>query len=358
MLSLFTGRIESEHIRDLASGYYDKIEPILEHSLTSEEKYHLQRNILQAHVKYVNVLDELEYILQRKLNKQELTTLLDAQYKTIEKRFDTLFTDEQMRNILSGEYDSSLTEFEDVLKRWRIQYDDNYKRTRKITARLIEQLDQHQLYAPRTATTRQQKVPDIENIDQTSTDLSKQEEESLSKSDISVDQIEQEKAFETPTRVIEHVADKERIEDLSTITDAINTFRERSPKKGTHVHYLSVLNLQLTFFVGVDEKFINNQTTLAWLSDLTSELASLQQPVMKSNDNKLSIVQQRTVHFHTDEDLYLGWTLFKSASYPELGLREERPLMINVKHKAQTYVVGIPEEYADEQSQSKLVIVV
>ncbi|CAF0888177.1 unnamed protein product [Adineta ricciae] len=331
VLRLFTGRIESEHIRDLASGHYDKIEPILEHSLTLEEKYHLQRNILQAHVKYANVLDELEYILQRKLNEQELITLLDAQYKTIEKRFDTLLTDEQMRNILSGEYDSSLAEFEDVLKRWRIQYDDNYKRTRRITARLIEQLDQRRLDASKPVTSTQQKVLDIENIDQTSADLPKNREKSLSQSDISVDQIEREKAFETPVRVVEHVADKEHIEDISTITDAINKFRERSAKK--------------------DEKFINNQTTLAWLSDLTNELASLQQPVMKSNDNKLSIAQQRTVHSHTDEDLYLGWTLFKSASYPELGLREERPLMINVKHKAQTYVVGIPEQYADDQSQ-------
>ncbi|CAF1222036.1 unnamed protein product [Adineta ricciae] len=331
VLRLSTGRIESEHIRDLASGHYGKIEPILEHSLTSEEKYHLQRNILQAHIKYANVLDELEYILQRKLNEQELTTLLDAQYKTIEKSFDTLFTGEQMRNILSGEHDSSLAEFEDVLKRWRIQYDDNYKRTRRITARLIEELDQHRLDASRPVTPTQQKVSDIENIDQTSADLPKHQEESLSKSDISVNQIELEKAFETPARVVEHVADREHIEDLLTITDAINKFRERSPKK--------------------DEKFINNQTTLAWLSDLTNELASLQQPLMKSNDSKLNIVQQRTVHSHTDEDLYLGWTLFKSASYPELGLREERPLMINVKHKAQTYVVGIPEEYADEQAQ-------
>jgi hypothetical protein len=57
-----------------------------------------------------------------------------------------------------------------------------------------------------------------------------------------------------------------------------------------------------------------------------------------------------------EEDIYLGWTLFKGADRPDLGLKEEKPLMINVKHLAQTYVVGIPEEYADTKSKSKSII--
>ncbi len=52
----------------------------------------------------------------------------------------------------------------------------------------------------------------------------------------------------------------------------------------------------------------------------------------------------------------MGWTLFKSADRPDLGLKEEKPLMINVKHIAQTYVVGIPEEYADAKSKSKKIM--
>jgi len=51
----------------------------------------------------------------------------------------------------------------------------------------------------------------------------------------------------------------------------------------------------------------------------------------------------------------LGWTLFKDANRPDLGLKEEKPLMINVKHTAHTYVVGIPEEYADAKSKSKTI---
>ena len=108
------------------------------------------------------------------------------------------------------------------------------------------------------------------------------------------------------------------------------------------------------FFIDIAERSSSNQTTLAWLSNLTNDLASQQLPAIKSNDNKSKISQQHSLLPRTDDDLYLGWTLFKSASYPDLGLREEKPLMINVKHRARTYVVGIPEEYADEKSKSKL----
>jgi hypothetical protein len=59
---------------------------------------------------------------------------------------------------------------------------------------------------------------------------------------------------------------------------------------------------------------------------------------------------------HPEEDIYLGWTIFKGADRPDLGLKEEKPLMINVKHLAQTYVVGIPEDYADAKSKSKQII--
>jgi hypothetical protein len=75
---------------------------------------------------------------------------------------------------------------------------------------------------------------------------------------------------------------------------------------------------------------------------------------MKPKDVRPISVQLHSLAAHTEEDRYLGWTLFKDATHPELGLHEERPLMINVKHRAQTYVVGIPEEYVDAKSKSKM----
>jgi hypothetical protein len=90
-------------------------------------------------------------------------------------------------------------------------------------------------------------------------------------------------------------------------------------------------------------------------------------PVAKSNDNdsfRLSTitsldndVTRRTplnsTRMKTNNDLYLGWTLFKGANRHELGLREEMPRIIQVKHQANTYVIGIPEQYANDRSKGK-----
>jgi hypothetical protein len=76
-------------------------------------------------------------------------------------------------------------------------------------------------------------------------------------------------------------------------------------------------------------------------------------PAIKSIDKKPTTREPSSTLPQADEDVYLGWTLFKAADRPDLGLKEEKPLMINVKHTAQTYVVGIPEEYADAKSKSK-----
>jgi hypothetical protein len=106
----------------------------------------------------------------------------------------------------------------------------------------------------------------------------------------------------------------------------------------------------LTSLSLVDELSPNDQKASTWLSNLDKDTKSRPTisphlPALKPADDKVVI--------HADEDLYLGWTLFKSADRQELGLKEENPRMINVKHIAQTYVVGIPEEYADAKSKGK-----
>ncbi len=106
-----------------------------------KEKYELQKSILQAHLTYSNILDELEYVIQRNLNEQELKSLMGDQYYEIEMRLERSLTEKQLRNILQGKYDDSLIEIEDLLKRLRRQYEDNHKRTRYIATRLIEKLD-------------------------------------------------------------------------------------------------------------------------------------------------------------------------------------------------------------------------
>ncbi|UJR22823.1 hypothetical protein I4U23_025853 [Adineta vaga] len=333
ILNLLTYPMKSEQLRDIASGHYDKIEEYLKRSLTSEEKYQLQKSILQVHVKYANVLDELEYMIQRKLNTQELRALFAEQYDKIEMRLGRSLTEEQLRNILSGKYDDSLVEIEDLLKRLRRRYEDNDQRTRNITARLIEQLDQHKLNVTSIDSAVSRQVISAQKTG-SNIDLSEEEHQLLMDKNIPTDSNEPMKAFETPTRLVEHIADKERLENFSTIVNTIDNFQKKSPGKN------------------IAERSSSNQTTLAWLSNLTNDLASQQLPAIKSNDNKSKISQQHSLLPRTDDDLYLGWTLFKSASYPDLGLREEKPLMINVKHRAQTYVVGIPEEYADEKSKT------
>lgn len=98
---------------------------------------------------------------------------------------------------------------------------------------------------------------------------------------------------------------------------------------------------------------MSNASTLSWLSNLDRYPPSLHLPAIKSIEDRIPLREVSTMETHPEEDTYLGWMLFKSADRPDLGLKEERPRTVNVKHRARTYVVGIPEEYADEKSRSK-----
>lgn len=57
-------------------------------------------------------------------------------------------------------------------------------------------------------------------------------------------------------------------------------------------------------------------------------------------------------------DVYLGWTLFKGADDQQTGLRTEKGRLVRVKHQAETYVIGIPEDYADAKSKSNVVLMI
>ena len=101
------------------------------------------------------------------------------------------------------------------------------------------------------------------------------------------------------------------------------------------------------------KRTVSNETTLSWLSNLDRYPPSLHLPAIKSIEGRMPIRQVPSMETHPEEDTYLGWMLFKGADRADLGLKEERPRTVNVKHLARTYVVGIPEEYADEKSRSK-----
>lgn len=121
------------------------------------------------------------------------------------------------------------------------------------------------------------------------------------------------KAFEHLPRLVEHIAEREYIEDATIVTEAMDQ-----------------RNLS---FLTADKS--------NWVSDLR-----------RTSLPRLPPIQESAV-MHPREDLYLGWTLFKGAERQELGLREVKPRMVQVKHRAKTFVVGIPEEYADARSRSK-----
>ncbi|CAF0769866.1 unnamed protein product [Adineta steineri] len=339
ILHLFIDGIESEQILDLASGYYNKIETILNCPFTFNENYELQKSLLQVHGKYLNILDELEFIIQRKLDEQELKRLFSDQYNDINKRLNRSLTEQQLRNIIYGIYDGSLIEIEDLLKRLREQYEDNRKRTQYIISRLIKKLDENKFPMEKDLiqpSSIQQEQSNIE-FQETTTDLLEQlptdirqdhlkNREELLLDDnnrTSMHEIKPIKAFENITRLVEQIADKEHIEELTTVTNAIDKFQEKTVKN--------------------NEKSPDVHTTLTWLSNLNKDTTTPYLPSIKSQPN--------AIHNQTKEDVYLGWTLFKDAIHSDVGLTEEKPAMINVKHIAQTYVVGIPEEYADTKSK-------
>lgn len=92
------------------------------------------------------------------------------------------------------------------------------------------------------------------------------------------------------------------------------------------------------------------ETAATWLSNLNKDT------VLSIIDKQPTTHESYPTQSHPDENIYLGWKLFKGADRPDLGLKDEKPRLINVKHIAQTYVVGIPEEYADDRSKSKRII--
>jgi len=243
-----------------------------------KEKYQLEKNLLQIHMKYSNILEELEYIIQRRLNEQELRILVGNQYYNIEMRLGKLLTEKQLRNILYGKYDHSLIEIEDLLHYLRIKYQDNHQRTRNIAMKLIEKLDQDYNQHKKESTIKtnlkssshhhtssiQQKQSNIE-FHQTTTELLEQlsddvqkhaivtrrdsllDEPSISNNDelrnqeellfdkkmtpisvasSSMHQTESIKAFENITRIVEQIADQEHIEEMATVTNAIDKFQD------------------------------------------------------------------------------------------------------------------------------------
>ncbi len=239
-----------------------------------KEKYELQKSILQAHLTYSNILDELEYVIQRNLNEQELRNLMGDQCDEIEMRLERSLTEKQLRNILQGKYDDSLIEIEDLLTRLRRQYEDNHKRTRYIATRLLEKVDreyqnesinmkssrpssrtssvgqkQSDIKSQETTTVTQrdslldsQLSEVMDNKSVSSRDGFKNQKQSLLDKDIIPI-----KAFESITRIVEQAADKEHIEETTTVTNAIDRFQDYFPKNSTTLFLYQ--NNMLFFFL-------------------------------------------------------------------------------------------------------------
>ena len=408
---LMSDYMKSEQILDLASGNYDKIELLLDRSLMHEEKYQLRKCILQSHLRYSHILDEFEYIIQRRLNEQELRRFVGNQYDKIAISLGKSLTEKQIRNILYGKYDHSLVEVENLLQYLKRKYDDDYKRTQYVVNRLIDKLDQdHNEFQNRSKSFKpsspispiQPKQSDTKfhrdtmNLFEQLSDegrkhvIAKQQDNLLnsdsseifdSKGVFNTDElkvspqqsiIRQEitrdfvasshelsssqmhepkpiKAFEHITRTVKQITDEERIEEIPTMINTILEFQEKLPKRSV------VLSIILNFcFSSIVEKSFSQRMTPMWLSNLDNDTTISYLPIIKSAENEtFSRVLNRT-QIRPNEDIYLGWSLFKSIDHPDLGLREERPIIINVKHIAQTYVIGIPEEYTDLKSKGRI----
>lgn len=176
-----------------------------------------------------------------------------------------------------------MNEVEDLCNHLRIKYDDNSKRTQVIAARLIERLD-HDYKEPekdtmeiksfkpsgrtpsiqqkesniddlleqlsddvrknRTVTRRASKISDDKSV---SNELESQEESPSNKEisptsvspSSSIHQTESIKAFESIPRIVEQIADKEHVEEMTTVINAIDKFQEKLPKNGILLFYIS-----------------------------------------------------------------------------------------------------------------------
>jgi hypothetical protein len=263
---LLSDVMKPEQILDLASGRYDKIETFFNRLLTTKEKYELDKSILQVHTKYPTSLDEIEYIIQRRLSEGELRNLVGDEYQEIEKRLGKALTEKQLRNILHGD--------DDLLNGSKRKYEDNRTRTRKIVNRLIEKLDEDYREHEKESTIKkslkssssrsspiQEKQSNVE-FHQTTNDLLEQladdvrkhtivtprdhletKEQAASDKEITHSgQRESIKAFESITRMVEHIADEEHIEEMTTVNDAIDKFQEELPKTGILLSYVQLIS--------------------------------------------------------------------------------------------------------------------
>lgn len=281
ILRLLSDVMKPEQILDLSTGRYDNIERFFNRTLTPTEKYQLGRSILEVHGKYANTLDELEYIIQRRLSEGELRYLVGDEFQAIEKRLGKSLTEKQLRNILQGQDDQSLVGVKDLLRRIKEKYQDDRQRTRKILDRLLDKLDEDYRESEKESTIRSSlKAPSgiisshetpsnvefhqttNEFLEQLSQDvlkhavvtpqnpsldenyrmsdeelkseekvLSDQEKTPTSLSSSPSRESEPIKAFESVTRTVAHIADEEHIEDLSIINDALKKFAEKTPTK-------------------------------------------------------------------------------------------------------------------------------
>ena len=372
--------MKPEQILDLSTDRYDNIERFFNRPLTSKEKYALARSMLEVHGKYSNMLDELEYIIQRRLSEEELRNLVGDEFQEIEKRLGKPLTEKQIRNILQGQNDPSLVGVEDLVRRLKEKYKDDRHRTRKVIARLLEKLEEDYRESEKKLPSGERwkasneivstAVPSLtvefhrttdDLLDQLSEDVRKHAvvtPESLLSEDnhrtteekISSDQektptsspsqqSEPIKAFESVTRTVAHIADEEHLEDMSIVNDAIEKLTKQAPIKiGSNRSSITLLS---------------EETGLSRVSNVEKYPPALNLPAIKSIDDRISVRELPATEVQPEEDVYLGWMLFKGAQRPDLGLKEETPKMVKVRHLARTYVVGIPEEYADEKSRSK-----
>ncbi|CAF4291265.1 unnamed protein product, partial [Rotaria sp. Silwood2] len=343
--------------------------------------------------------------------EQQLRTLIGKQYHDIEIRLGKLLTEKQIRNILHEEYDSSLVEVEDLVNYLKRKNQDNHKRTQFIFNRLMKKIDQDYIESPKESiiikslrpfnitSSLQQKQSDIEFhqstielLEQLSNDVQqhkiiKQQDSSIDsrsseifddKSTSSYDEyktqqqllpdkettpkstsssyelisspvheIQSKKVFENIIRIVKPIADKEHIEEMTTVTNAIDKFQMKISRNDAP----AVSTIFLNDFSSKVDKPSSRQTTSTWLSNLKKDTTLSYLPTIKPIDNKSINRELSSPEIRTADDLYLGWTLFKSIDRPDVGLKEEKPRMINVKHIAQTFVVGIPEEYADTKTK-------
>lgn len=221
LLPLLTDNLTAEQIRDLAAGRYDAVPVFQKHLFTAAIRRDLQKDLLRAHIKHNNLLEEMEYLTQRKLSEQELRALLGDQCHEIEAELGHALTEEQLRNILSGRVDPAMNGAEELFTRLKQRYDDDYRRTRLLVVRSLMQLESETSGAPTSGR--------ISSVDDLLT--------SGSLSPSSARKSEPTKAFDRIARLVEQIAEREHVEEFAAVNAAIDKFHEASsPARTTPLH--------------------------------------------------------------------------------------------------------------------------